>query len=79
MRNVIVTHKHMDHAGGLQALLLARVPLDIYANADTHAGIRAMTAGSFPEWKPPRISVVRRIRTGRFGCRRAAWRLRVWA
>jgi ribonuclease BN (tRNA processing enzyme) len=50
VRNVIVTHRHLDHAGGIQALLLARVPLDIYANADTHEGIRTMTAGCFPEW-----------------------------
>ena len=43
VRNVIVTHRHLDHAGGIQALLLARVPLEIYANADTHDGIRTMT------------------------------------
>jgi ribonuclease BN (tRNA processing enzyme) len=51
VRSVIVTHRHMDHAGGMQAFLLARIPLDIYANADTHAGIRTMTAGCFPEWR----------------------------
>ena len=51
VRNVVVTHKHLDHAGGMQALLLARIPLDIYANADTHAGIKAVTQGCFPEWK----------------------------
>lgn len=50
VRNVIVTHKHMDHAGGINALLLARIPLDIYANSDAHQGIETVWSGSFPEW-----------------------------
>ena len=50
LRNVIVTHRHLDHAGGLLDLFLARIPLAIYALADTHAGIAATMAGSFPEW-----------------------------
>jgi ribonuclease BN (tRNA processing enzyme) len=50
VRNVIVTHRHLDHAGGMQELLLAQIPLDIYASADTLAGIDLVTAGSFPEW-----------------------------
>jgi ribonuclease BN (tRNA processing enzyme) len=49
--NVVVTHRHLDHAGGIQDLLLARMPLNIYAHPDTHEGIVAMTMGSFPEWK----------------------------
>lgn len=52
MKNVVVTHRHMDHAGGVQALFLARMPLEIHANADTHAGITAMKAACFPEWQP---------------------------
>src|SRR5262245_2225053 len=51
VRNVIVTHRHLDHSGGMQALFLARIPLEIYANDDALDGIRAMTAGSFPEWR----------------------------
>lgn len=51
LRNAIVTHRHLDHAGGMQALLLARIPLEVHANADTHAGIAAVTAGCFPEWE----------------------------
>ena len=43
LRNAIVTHRHLDHAGGMQALLLARIPLEVHANADTHAGIAAVT------------------------------------
>ena len=51
LRHVIVTHRHLDHAGGMQELLLAQIPLDIYANTDTHAGINMVTAGCFPEWQ----------------------------
>lgn len=51
LRHVIVTHRHLDHAGGMMALYLANMPLDIYALPDTHAGIAAVKAGSFPEWE----------------------------
>ncbi len=51
LRDVIVTHRHLDHAGGMPALYLANMPLDIYATADTHAGIAAVKAGGFPEWE----------------------------
>ncbi len=48
--NVIVTHRHMDHAGGMPALFIASIPLNIYALPDTHAGIRELMAACFPEW-----------------------------
>jgi ribonuclease BN (tRNA processing enzyme) len=51
LRHVIVTHRHLDHAGGMQELLLAQIPLDIHANDDAHAGIAQVTAGCFPEWE----------------------------
>ena len=50
LRHVIVTHRHLDHAGGMMALYLANMALDVYALADTHAGIASVKAGSFPEW-----------------------------
>src|SRR5437660_12873423 len=50
LRNVIVTHRHMDHAGGMPALFIATIPLNIYALPDAHAGIRELMAACFPEW-----------------------------
>jgi ribonuclease BN (tRNA processing enzyme) len=51
VRNVVATHRHMDHIGGFGALTLARQPLDIYAIDDAHEGIRGMLAATFPEWE----------------------------
>ncbi len=52
LRNVIVTHRHMDHAGGVPALLLANIPLTLYASEDCHAGLRDLVAATYPEWSP---------------------------
>ncbi len=48
--SVIVTHRHMDHAGGMPALFIASIPLRIYALPDTHAGISELMNACFPEW-----------------------------
>lgn len=50
VRDVIVTHRHLDHAGGMQALILANVPAEVHALEDTHDGIDQVKAGCFPEW-----------------------------
>src|SRR5262249_46316785 len=48
--NVVVTHRHLDHAGGMQALILASRPVGVYGLEDTHDGIEGVKAGCFPEW-----------------------------
>jgi ribonuclease BN (tRNA processing enzyme) len=50
LRHVIATHRHLDHIGGMAALFIGTRALDIYALADTHAGIRGLMAACFPEW-----------------------------
>jgi ribonuclease BN (tRNA processing enzyme) len=50
IRNVVVTHRHFDHTGGMMALFMANLPLNIHALEDTHEGIREMKAGSIPDW-----------------------------
>ena len=50
LRNVVVTHRHLDHLGGMPALLLANLPLAVYAPEDTHAGLRELMGACFPEW-----------------------------
>lgn len=49
IRNVIVTHRHFDHTGGMMALFMANMPLDIHALDDTYAGICEMKAGCIPD------------------------------
>ena len=50
LRDVIATHRHFDHIGGMASLFIADQPLDIYALDDTHDGIRGLMAATFPEW-----------------------------
>jgi ribonuclease BN (tRNA processing enzyme) len=49
IRNIVVTHRHFDHSGGILALFLANMPLDIHALDDTYTGICEMKAGGLPE------------------------------
>lgn len=49
IRNVIVTHRHLDHSGGMMALFLANIPLDIHALDDTYRGVCEMKTGCIPD------------------------------
>ena len=50
IRNVLLTHRHMDHVGGMPALFLADQPLALYASADARAGVQELMAATFAEW-----------------------------
>jgi len=60
LRNVIVTHRHLDHAGGIPALFLANLPLTIYGSDDVQAGLTALLAATYPEW-PPHPAIARPV------------------
>jgi len=53
VRNVFVTHRHHDHAGGVPALLLGGVPIQLHGTPHTLAAIRDLMKSGFPEWADP--------------------------
>jgi len=50
LRQVVLTHRHLDHIGGMPALFIEGRPLTIYAQADTHEAVAALMLAGFPEW-----------------------------
>ena len=50
IRTVMLTHRHLDHIGGMMALYLANQPLRVFASADTLEGVAGIKAAAFPEW-----------------------------
>ncbi len=53
VRDVILTHQHMDHIGGVAALYISSLPLTFHALPETHAGVREFMHGCFPELLAP--------------------------
>ncbi len=57
LRNVILTHQHLDHVGGVPALAIASIPLSVYALAETHAAVHALMHACFPEFFKPDLEL----------------------
>ncbi|MEZ4630709.1 MAG: MBL fold metallo-hydrolase [Deinococcales bacterium] len=55
---VIVTHQHGDHIGGVMALFIAVKKLDFYANQATLKAIDGLIAAAYPEYGQVRGHVV---------------------
>lgn len=53
VRNVFVTHRHHDHAGGVPALLLGGLGLQIHGTPHTLGAVRELMHSGFPEWTDP--------------------------
>lgn len=51
LRHVVLTHRHLDHIGGMAALFIEGHAFTLYALADTHAGVAELMAAGFPEWE----------------------------
>src|SRR5262249_38722675 len=45
----LVTHQHLDHAGGIPTLYLGLDRFAVFATADTHEGIAALIQATYPE------------------------------
>jgi ribonuclease BN (tRNA processing enzyme) len=53
IRNVFITHRHHDHAGGVPALLLGGLPIQLHGTPHTLAAVRELMKSGFPEWTDP--------------------------
>lgn len=50
LRDIILTHRHGDHIGGMMPLFIAEQPLTIYAQPDTREAVDGLMAACYPEW-----------------------------
>jgi ribonuclease BN (tRNA processing enzyme) len=49
VENVLVTHQHLDHSGGIPTLYLARDQFSVFVTAETHDGIAGLLRATYPE------------------------------
>lgn len=50
LRDIILTHRHGDHIGGMMPLFIAEQPLTIYAQPETREAVDGLMAACYPEW-----------------------------
>ncbi|HLI50703.1 MAG TPA: MBL fold metallo-hydrolase [Thermomicrobiaceae bacterium] len=50
LRDIILTHRHGDHIGGMMPLFIAEQPLTIYAQPDTREAVDGLMTACYPEW-----------------------------
>jgi ribonuclease BN (tRNA processing enzyme) len=60
VENVLVTHQHLDHAGGIPTLYLGLDRFTVFATVETHEGVAALMRATYPEMasKPGVANVV---------------------
>jgi ribonuclease BN (tRNA processing enzyme) len=63
LEDVILTHRHGDHIGGVMALMLKDKPWAIYGHEDTLTGVQQLIQATFPEWERQESMLFSRVQT----------------
>lgn len=51
IKHVLLTHRHLDHIGGMVALFIEQLPFTLYAQPETFEAVDGFMQSGFPEWE----------------------------